>query len=238
MLQRHQNLHSRVLPPRMPLPQQHPRKHAHASRTRDPDAQFRRAPAKRPSPDVLLGGRREGGAWRVSVLLAFVRSGGVWRDRAVAVVHHGHGLPERVDVVEEQLQRVQVARIVPVPAQRARQFRGDLPRRGDGAVAVDGPGGQEPVWTRDEGRADGCVAVVEFVELHEVQHVGFDRCVERVGREGDVGDRVAVYSRLAAWGVRERVGCQADVYGGVGEVRGEWGGEYRVPVAGGGGGVG
>lgn len=187
---------------------------------------------------MLLGGRREGGAWRVSVLLAFVRSGGVWRDRAVAVVHHGHGLPERVDVVEEQLQRVQVARIVPVPAQRARQFRGDLPRRGDGAVAVDGPGGEEPVRTRDEGRADGFVAVVEFVELHEVQHVGFDRGVERVGREGDMGDRVAVYSRLAAWGVGERVGCQADVYGEVGEVMGEWGGEYGVPVAGGGGGVG
>lgn len=60
----------------------------------------------------------------------------------------------------------------------------------------------------------------EIVQLHEVEHVGLDGCVEGVGREGEVSDGVAVYPRPAGWWVRDRVGDKADVGGGVGEVAG------------------
>lgn len=37
----------------------------------------------------------------------------------------------------------------------------------------------------------------EIVQLHEVEHVGFNGCVEGVGGEGEMPDGVAVYSRTA-----------------------------------------
>ena len=41
----------------------------------------------------------------------------------------------------------------------------------------------------------------EIVQLHEVEHVGFDGCVEGVGGEGEVPDGVAVDPRTAGWWV-------------------------------------
>lgn len=46
----------------------------------------------------------------------------------------------------------------------------------------------------------------EIVQLHEVEHVGLDGCVEGVGREGEVSDGVAVHPRTAGRWVRDRVG--------------------------------
>ncbi len=74
---------------------------------------------------------------------------------------------------------------------------------GYGAVSINGPGGEEPVWAHDEGDS---IRVAEFVELDEVQHVGFWRRVEGAGWEGEVGDGVAVDSGLAGRWVGERIG--------------------------------
>lgn len=46
----------------------------------------------------------------------------------------------------------------------------------------------------------------EIVQLHEVEHVGFDGCVEGVGGEGEVSHCVAVYPRTARWRVGDRIG--------------------------------
>ena len=78
----------------------------------------------------------------------------------------------------------------------------------------------------------GCGGDGEVVKLDEVKHVVFDGCVEGVCGEGQMADAVAVYSRIAGWRVGDRVGYQAYVCGGVGEVVGQGCAEDGVPVAG------
>ena len=46
----------------------------------------------------------------------------------------------------------------------------------------------------------------KVIKLHEVKHVVFDGCVEGVRGEGEMAYAVAVYSRIAGWWVRDRVG--------------------------------
>ena len=58
----------------------------------------------------------------------------------------------------------------------------------------------------------------KIVELHEVKHVAFYGCVEGVSGEGDMSDGIAVDPRSAGWRVGDRVGDQAHVGGGVGEI--------------------
>lgn len=85
----------------MKNPQRQPRHHAHAPGARDHDAEFRRAGAEGPGPDVELGGCGE--RW------VGVRGGGRRRrgrrrrrrGKGVAVRDQRERLAEGVDVVEE-----------------------------------------------------------------------------------------------------------------------------------------
>lgn len=99
-----------MFPPRVRNPQRYSGDHAHASRARDHDAEFRRAGAEGPGPDVELGACGQDGVGFFRLGLGRWKSlregiGGRGRGRGmgegIVVWDQGERLPEGVDVVEE-----------------------------------------------------------------------------------------------------------------------------------------
>ena len=105
-------------------------------------------------------------------------------------------------MVEEQLQSIQIAGIVPIELEYAEQLPSDLSTSRYSPIPVNGPSGKEPVWTHNEGSN---VVIAKLVELDQVQHVCLYRRVEGIGWEGKMSDSVAVDSRLAGWGMSNGV---------------------------------
>lgn len=160
--------------------------------------------------------------------------------RGVCEGDDGHGLSERVEVQPGKfLPEVTrgVALAGPCDGEDLLQFLRHLPVSVHRAVAVDGPGGEEPGRVYDDGW--GVLGESEALHADQVERVGGGSGVEGVCWEADVGDCVAEDAGSIFWfggiggvgGAIEGVGDHVDVLGHVADFGRHRGGEDGIPVA-------